>query len=50
MTERVGCARCRPGKEDLTAQRDFLLRLDVPEGRIHRDHGLTGPSRDRQGQ
>ncbi|MEU1694846.1 recombinase family protein [Streptomyces hirsutus] len=49
MSERVGCARCSPDKQDLTAQREILLNLDVPEDRIYLDHGLTGTNRDRPG-
>ncbi|WP_308403369.1 recombinase family protein [Streptomyces sp. BV286] len=33
--------------QDLTAQRAILLGLDVPEGRIYLDHGLTGTNRER---
>ncbi|MFE5091495.1 hypothetical protein ACFRCI_14045 [Streptomyces sp. NPDC056638] len=42
MSERIGYARCSPDKQDLTAQREILLSLDVPEDRIHLDHGPTG--------
>ncbi|SEF93532.1 Resolvase, N terminal domain [Actinacidiphila yanglinensis] len=49
MSERVGYARCSLDKQDLTAQREILLSLDVPEDRIYLDHGLTGTNRDRPG-
>src|ERR1039457_260093 len=50
MTETlVGYARCSTDKQDLTAQRNALAALQVPEGRIYLDHGLTGPSRQRPG-
>ncbi|MET9622783.1 recombinase family protein [Streptomyces sp. NPDC006464] len=49
MSERVGYARCSLDKQDLTAQREILLGLDVPEDRIYLDHGLTGTNRDRTG-
>ncbi|MPY54952.1 recombinase family protein [Streptomyces acidicola] len=49
MSERVGYARCSLDKQDLTAQREILLGLDVPEDRIYLDHGLTGTNRDRPG-
>ena len=34
---------------DLTAQRDALVGLGVPEERIYTDRGLTGRNRDRPG-
>lgn len=37
------------GQADLTAQREILLSLNVPEDRIYLDHGLTGTNRDRPG-
>ncbi|WP_326783528.1 recombinase family protein [Streptomyces sp. NBC_00151] len=49
MSERVGYARCSLDKQDLTAQRQILLGLDVQEDRIYLDHGLTGTNRDRPG-
>ncbi|MEV7569235.1 recombinase family protein [Streptomyces tanashiensis] len=50
MSERVGYARCGlEDKQDLTAQHEILLGLDVPEDRIYLDHGLTGTNRDRSG-
>ncbi|GLW99964.1 hypothetical protein Misp02_40510 [Microtetraspora sp. NBRC 16547] len=49
MSDRVGYARCGLDKQDLTAQREILLSLDVPEDRIYLDHGLTGTNRDRPG-
>ncbi|MFD5574335.1 recombinase family protein [Streptomyces cadmiisoli] len=49
MSERVGYARCSLVRQDLTAQREILLSLDVPKGRIFPDHGLTGTNRDRPG-
>ncbi|MDX3638567.1 recombinase family protein [Streptomyces sp. MB09-02B] len=49
MSESVGYARCSLDKQDRAAQREILLGLDVPEDRIHPDHGLTGTDRDRPG-
>lgn len=49
MSERVGYARCSLDRQDLTAQHEILLGLDVPEDRIYLDHGLTGTNRDRPG-
>jgi DNA invertase Pin-like site-specific DNA recombinase len=45
----IGYARCSTDEQDLTAQRDALLRLGVPEARIYTDHGMTGRNRDRPG-
>jgi DNA invertase Pin-like site-specific DNA recombinase len=45
----VGYARCSTDAQDLTAQREALLRLGVPEARIYTDHGMTGRNRDRPG-
>ncbi len=36
-----GYARCSSGAQDLTAQRDRLSKLGVPEQPIYLDHGLT---------
>jgi DNA invertase Pin-like site-specific DNA recombinase len=49
MTTRIGYARCSTDRQDLTAQRQALLALGVPEDRIYTDHGLTGTSRARPG-
>lgn len=49
VSERIGYARCSLDKQDLTAQREILLSLDVPEDRIYLDHGLTGTNRARPG-
>ena len=46
---RIGYARCSTDAQDLTAQRDALTGLGVPEDRIYIDHGLTGRNRDRPG-
>ena len=45
----VGYARCSTDQQDLTAQRDGLLRLGVQTERIYVDHGLTGTNRERPG-
>ena len=45
----VGYARCSTDQQDLTAQRDGLLALDVEAERIYVDHGLTGTNRERPG-
>jgi DNA invertase Pin-like site-specific DNA recombinase len=45
----IGYARCSTDRQDLTAQRDALIRLGVEEARIYTDHGLTGTNRARPG-
>lgn len=45
----IGYARCSTDEQDLTAQREILLDLGVPEDRIYLDHGLTGTNRERPG-
>ncbi|WP_371784969.1 recombinase family protein [Streptosporangium subroseum] len=45
----IGYARCSTDAQDLTAQKNILLGLGVPEDRIYLDHGLTGTSRARPG-
>lgn len=45
----VGYARCSTDKQDLTAQRDALRGLGVPNERVYLDHGLTGTNRARPG-
>jgi DNA invertase Pin-like site-specific DNA recombinase len=45
----VGYARCSTDKQDLTVQREALLKLGVAAERIYTDHGLTGTNRQRPG-
>lgn len=45
----IGYARCSTDEQDLTAQRQRLAELGVPEDRIYLDHGLTGTNRNRPG-
>lgn len=45
----IGYARCSTDKQDLTAQRETLLKLGVAADRIYTDHGLTGTNRLRPG-
>lgn len=45
----IGYARCSTDEQDLTAQRNRLRELGVPEPRIYVDHGLTGTNRERPG-
>jgi DNA invertase Pin-like site-specific DNA recombinase len=45
----IGYARCSTDEQDLTAQREILLKLGVGEDRIYLDHGLTGTNRARPG-
>jgi DNA invertase Pin-like site-specific DNA recombinase len=45
----TGYARCSTLLQDLTAQRQALAALGVPEDRIYTDEGLTGTNRDRPG-
>jgi DNA invertase Pin-like site-specific DNA recombinase len=47
--ELVGYARCSTTGQDLTAQRQALQALGVPNSRIHLDHGLTRRNRHRPG-
>ncbi|MFI6497881.1 recombinase family protein [Nonomuraea typhae] len=49
MGELIGYARCSTVAQDLTAQRDILTGLGVPEDRIYLDKGLTGTNRARPG-
>lgn len=46
---KVGYARVSTAEQDLTAQREALVRLGVEEQRIFVDHGLTGTNRARPG-
>ena len=46
---RIGYARCSTDEQDLDAQRQALVDLDVDPERIYVDHGLTGANRDRPG-
>jgi DNA invertase Pin-like site-specific DNA recombinase len=45
----IGYARCSTDKQDLTVQREALLKLGVAADRIYTDHGLTGTNRLRPG-
>lgn len=45
----IGYARCSTDKQDLTVQREALLKLGVADDRIYTDHGLTGTNRLRPG-
>jgi DNA invertase Pin-like site-specific DNA recombinase len=45
----VGYARVSTNEQDLTAQRNGLTALGVPDDRIFVDHGLTGRNRERPG-
>src|SRR5580704_1695973 len=49
MGELIGYARCSTVLQDLTAQRQALTALGVPDDRIYLDKGLTGTSRARPG-
>ena len=49
MGEPIGDARCPTLLQDLTAQRQALAALGVPDDRIYLDKGLTGTSRARPG-
>ncbi len=49
MGELIGYARCSTVLQDLTAQREALAALGVPEDRIYLDKGLTGTNRARPG-
>jgi predicted site-specific integrase-resolvase len=45
----IGYARVSTSDQDLTAQRDALLRLGVHDEHIYVDHGMTGANRPRPG-
>lgn len=45
----IGYARCSTDEQDLTAQREQLAQLGVPDDRVYLDHGLTGTKRGRPG-
>jgi DNA invertase Pin-like site-specific DNA recombinase len=47
--EFIGYARCSTVLQDLTAQREALAALGVPDERIYLDKGLTGTNRARPG-
>lgn len=41
----IGYARVSTAEQDLTSQREELLRLRVLDSNIYVDHGLTGMNR-----
>ena len=45
----IGYARVSTADQDLTSQRDALLRLGVLDSNIYVDHGLTGTNGARPG-
>jgi DNA invertase Pin-like site-specific DNA recombinase len=45
----IGYARVSTDGQDLTAQREGLVKMEVPPERVYVDHGLTGTNRDRPG-
>ena len=45
----IGYARCSTDAQDLTAQRQMLRGLGVPDERVYLDHGMTGRDRARPG-
>ncbi|MEU7767540.1 recombinase family protein [Nocardia sp. NPDC049190] len=49
MGELVGYARCSTVLQDLTAQREILTSLGVPDERVYLDRGLTGTNRSPPG-
>lgn len=46
---KIGYARCSTDKQDLAAQKEALLKLDVASDRIYTDHGFTGRNKERPG-
>ncbi len=45
----IGYARVSTADQDLTPQRDALLRTGVRDANVYVDHGLTGTNRARPG-
>jgi DNA invertase Pin-like site-specific DNA recombinase len=45
----IGYARCSTDQQDLTAQREMLIRRGVDEDRLYLGNGLTGTPRARPG-
>jgi len=45
----IGYARYSTDEQDLTAQQERLVELDVSPERTYLDHGLTGTNRARSG-
>jgi DNA invertase Pin-like site-specific DNA recombinase len=45
----IGYARVSTADQDLTVQREALLRLGVQDSHIYVDHGMTGTNRARPG-
>ena len=45
----IGYARCSTGRQDLTAQRQPLVELDVPPTRMYPGKGLSGTNGARLG-
>jgi DNA invertase Pin-like site-specific DNA recombinase len=45
----IGYSRVSTTDQDLTAQRDALLRVGVRDAHIYVDHGMTGTNRARPG-
>ena len=45
----IGYARVSTYEQDLTAQRNALVKLGVDDRNIYTDHGLTGTNRERPG-
>ena len=45
----VGYARCSTDSQDLTAQRDRLRELGVPDALVYMDQGMSGTKRTRPG-
>jgi len=43
----AGYARCSTDRQDLTMQREMLIKLGVPEDRVYLDFGVTGRNRQR---
>lgn len=45
----IGYARCSTNRQDLTVQREALIKMGVSEDKIYTDRGLTGTNRQRPG-
>ncbi|WP_268872688.1 recombinase family protein [Pseudomonas sp. BRG-100] len=48
-TTLISYARCSTDRQDLTSQKEALIKLGVKADRIYTDHGFIGTKRERPG-